>query len=111
MGGTLRLHEEPPRGDAPVYAHFGDARADDWSGEGHDGCEQELSIIVRARPGSAALALAAADRMAELIHDASPPLEGHRLVNLRVRACEIARDERSGFARATLRVRAVTERL
>lgn len=111
MGGTLRLHEEPPRGDGPLYAHFGDARAEDWSAVGQEGAEQELAIVVRARPGSAALALAIVDRMAELLHDASPPLEGHRLVNLRVRACEIARDERSGFARATLRLRAVTERL
>ncbi|MCG6122776.1 MAG: DUF3168 domain-containing protein [Microvirga sp.] len=111
MGGTLRLHEEPPRGDAPVYAHFGDARAEDWSAVGQEGCEQELAIIVRARPGSAALALACADRMAERVHEASFALEGHRLVNLRVRACEIARDERNGFVRATLRIRAVTERL
>ena len=29
MGGTLRLYDEPPRGADPVYALFGDVKAED----------------------------------------------------------------------------------
>jgi len=110
MGGTLQLHDEPPRGVIPVYAHFGDAVARDWPSDLVEGHEQTLAILIWARPGSGASALIAADRMQTLLHDAPLSLDDHRLVNLRVTACEIGRDERSGLARATLRLRAVTER-
>jgi hypothetical protein len=65
--------------------------------------------VVFAKPGSARSALLAADRMAALLDDAALALDGHRLVNLRITAAESARDERTGLARATLRLRAVTE--
>ena len=109
MGGTVQLHDEPPRGVIPVYAHFGDAVARDWSTDLVEGHEQTLAILIWARPGSGASALIAADRMQTLLHDAPLTLDDHHLVNLRVTACEIGRDERSGLARATLRLRAVTE--
>jgi hypothetical protein len=50
MGGTLQLHDEPPRGVLPVYAHFGDAVARDWSSDLVDGHEQSLAILIWARP-------------------------------------------------------------
>ena len=110
MGGALQLYDEPPRGVQPVHAHFGDAAARDWSSDLVEGHEQALSILIWARPGSGAGALIVADRMQTLLHDAPLVLDGHRLVNLRVVSCEIGRDERAGVARATLRLRAVTER-
>ncbi len=111
MGGELRLSDEPPRGIVPVYAHFGDVIARDWSSDLGEGHEQSLSILVWARPGSAASALAIADRMAGLLHDAPLALDDHRLVSLRVASCDISRDERSGLARAVLRLRALSERI
>ena len=110
MGGTLQLYDEPPRGVLPVYAHFGDAVARDWSSDLVEGHEQTLAILIWARPGSGASALLVADRMQTLLHDAPLALDDHHLVNLRVASCEIGRDERAGLARATLRLRAVTER-
>ena len=63
-----------------------------------------------ATPGSAKTALVAAERMADLLHDAALALAGHRLVLLRVAAIECERDDKTtNLARATLRLRAVTE--
>ncbi|NNM72650.1 tail completion protein gp17 [Enterovirga aerilata] len=109
LGGTGAIHDEPPPGAEPVYAVFGEAEARDASSSAERGHEQDLAIRIWARPGSTASALAAAERMAELLDDASLALTGHRLVALRVTAIEIGREERTNLARAVLRLRAVTE--
>lgn len=109
MGGSVRLHDEPPRAAEPVYAVFGDAAARDWSSDRSAGHEHEAAIVVWAKPGSAKSALDAAERIAALLHDAPLAPAGHRLVLLRVSALESARDERANLARATLRLRALTE--
>ena len=109
MGGTLRLHDEPPRGAEPVYAVFGKAEAKDWSSDGSRGHEQEAAIVVYAKPGSALSGLQAAERIAELLDDAPLGLVGHRLVALRVTAFAADRDDASNLARATVHLRAVTE--
>lgn len=109
MGGTVRLHDEPPRGASGLYAAFGEATGRDWSTGSDRGTEQRLAIHVWSKPGSAKPALAAAARMAVLLHDAAIGLSGHRLVNLRVEAAESARDKASGLVRVALRLRAVTE--
>jgi hypothetical protein len=108
MGGAVRLHDEPPRAAEPVYAVFGDVLARDWSTGSDRGHEQEAAIVVFATPGSAKTALAAAERVAELLDDAPLTPTGHRLVLLRVAAIESGRDGDNLF-RATLRLRAVTE--
>jgi Protein of unknown function (DUF3168) len=109
MGGGLRLHDEAPRAAEPVYAVFGDAAARDWPSDGTRGHEHEAAIVVWAKPGSARSALAAAERMADLLHDAPLAPSGHRLVLLRVTALESGRDAAANLARATLRLRALTE--
>jgi hypothetical protein len=108
MGGAVRVHDEPPRAAEPVYAVFGAAAARDWSTGSDRGHEQEAAIVVWAKPGSAKTALAAAERVAELLDDAPLTPTGHRLVLLRVAAIESARDGDNLF-RATLRLRVVTE--
>jgi hypothetical protein len=109
MGGTVRLHDEPPRAAEPVYAVFGEAAARDWSSDGGCGHEHALAIVVWAKPGSAKTALAAAERMADLLHDSSLALSGHRLVLIRATGLESDRDGETNRARATLRLRALTE--
>ena len=111
MGGALRLYDEPPRAAEPVYAVFGEVTAQDWSTDLDGGHEQDLSIVVWSRAGSARSGLAAAERFAALLDGAELVLAGHRLVNLRVTAIAAARDERAGLARVTVRLRAVTEAL
>jgi hypothetical protein len=109
MGGALRLHDEPPRAAEPIYAVFGDVTADDWSTDLDRGHEQQLAIVVWSREGSARSGLDAAERFAALLDGTDLALAGHRLVNLRVTALAAARDDKSGFARVTVRLRAVTE--
>ena len=109
MGGIVRLYDGPPRAAEPIYAVYGDAVARDQSCDGVRGHEQEAALVVFAIPGSARSALLAAERIAALLDEADLALDGHHLVNLRITAAESARDDRTGLARATLRLRAVTE--
>ena len=109
MGGAVRLYDEPPRAAEPVYAVFGEARARDWSTASDRGHEQDASIVVWAREGSARSALLVAERLASLLDEAALVLDGHRLVNLRVTEMNADRDADTNLARVTLRLRAVTE--
>lgn len=111
MGGTLRLHDEPPRNAEPVYALFGDVTAQDWSTDTDRGHEQDLTIVVWSERGSARTGLSAAERFAAFLDDAPLALDGHRLVNLRVAEIASARDKDTQLARVTLHLRAVTERM
>ncbi|GJD33457.1 DUF3168 domain-containing protein [Methylobacterium aerolatum] len=111
LGGSARLYDEPPRGAAPVYALFGDAEVRDDSVDGAARHQHRHEIAVIAKPGSVRTALDAAARMAALLGAADMPLQSCRLVTLRVSALKASRDARTGEARATLTVEAVTETL
>ena len=90
---------------------FGEAAARDWSTDLDRGHEHSLALTIWAKPGSARTALLAAERIAILLDEADLPLEGHRLINLRVVAVETGRDTDTQLALVTLRLRAVTEAL
>ena len=107
--GGARLYDEPPAGAVPVYALFGDAEIRDDSVDGAERHLHSHEIAVVARPGSVRTALDAAERMAALLAEPAMPLQGCHLVTLRVRALKASRDARTGEARATLTVEAVTE--
>lgn len=109
LGGRVRLYDEPPRGTLPVYALFGDAAIEDDSVDGAERHRHSHEIVVIARPGSVRTALDAAERMVALLADDAMALVGCRLITLRVRAIKAHRDTRTGEARATLTVEAVTE--
>ncbi|MDP4021413.1 DUF3168 domain-containing protein [Methylobacterium sp. NEAU 140] len=109
LGGRARLHDEPPPGSVPVYALFGDAEIRDDSVDGAARHLHRHEIAVIARPGSVRTALDAAERMAALLGEPAMPLQGCRLVLLRVSALKAHRNPRTGEARASLTVEAVTE--
>ncbi|MBM6581380.1 DUF3168 domain-containing protein [Microvirga sp. BT689] len=109
MGGVLRLYDEPPRGSEPVYALFGNVKAEDWSTDLDRGHVQNLDLVVWSEKGGARKGLMVADRLFAILDDAPLALDGHRLVNLRVTELASARDKDSGLARVTLSLRAVTE--
>ncbi|MGL4975877.1 MAG: DUF3168 domain-containing protein, partial [Bosea sp. (in: a-proteobacteria)] len=93
-----------------LYALFGDVKAEDWSTGSDRGCDQRLEIVVwGAETTSASAMLAAADRICDLLHDATLTLTGHRLVNLRHLTCAVERDAKTSLPRTTLGFRAVTE--
>ena len=109
MGGAARLYDEPPRAAEPVYAVFGDVSAEDASTSSERGHAQDLALVVWSREGSARSGLEAAERLAAILDEAPLVLAGHRLANLRVTSIAADRDRDTGLARATLRLRAVTE--
>jgi hypothetical protein len=109
MGGAVRIYDEPPRAAAAVYAVFGEAEARDWSTGSDRGHEHVAALVVWAKEGSAKSALAAAERIADLLDGAAPALDGHRLVLMRAAAIEADRDARTNLARATVRITALTE--
>jgi hypothetical protein len=109
MGGSLRLYDEPPRGAEPVYALFGDVKAEDWSTDLDRGHAQSVDLVIWSEKGGARTALMVADRFFAILDDAPLTVEGHRLVNLRVMELASIRDKDSGLARVTLSLRAVTE--
>jgi uncharacterized protein DUF3168 len=109
MGGSLRLYDEPPRGAEPVYALFGDVKAEDWSTDLDRGHAQSVDLVIWSEKGGARTALMVADRFFAILDDTSLPLQGHRLVALRVTELVSARDKDSGLTRVTLSLRAVTE--
>ncbi|QGY05673.1 DUF3168 domain-containing protein [Methylobacterium mesophilicum SR1.6/6] len=111
LGGRVRLYDEPPRGSVPVYALFGDAEIQDDSVDGAERHRHGHEIAVIAKPGSVRTALDAAERMAALLADDAMPLAGCRLVTLRVKTIRARRDVRTGEARASLTLEAVTENL
>ncbi|MDB5592161.1 DUF3168 domain-containing protein [Enterovirga sp.] len=111
LGGEPGPFDEPPRGAPPLYAVFGDAVLHDRSSSGGVGHEQDMSIVLHARPGSAASALTAADRLAAILDDGAFALVGHHLVRLSVARLDLDRDPETRLARTTLRLVAVTESL
>ena len=103
------IHDEAPRGGAPVYATFGDVELHDASTSTERGHEQEIVLEVWSKRGSAASAIAAADRLWTLLDGATPTLAGHRLISLAACGLEAALDVESAGTRVGLRLRAVTE--
>ena len=109
LGGHVRLYDEPPRGAPPVYALWEDAAVEDDAVDGAERHRHSNAIAVIAQAGSVRTALDAAAPMAALLGDTGLTLTGCRLVTLRVRAIRSRRDARTGEARASLTVEAVTE--
>jgi hypothetical protein len=107
----VRLYDEPPRAIEGVYAVFGNASASDSSTITAVLTEQECDITVWGKAGLASSALASADRIAELLHDAPLTLSGLHLISLFVTQTEIKRDRASGLARATVTLKAMTEKM
>ena len=73
MGGSLRLFDEPPRGAEPVYALFGDVKAEDWSTDLDRGHVQNMDLVIWSEKGGARTALMAADRFFAILDDAPLP--------------------------------------
>lgn len=101
------IHDEPPARASGVHVVFGEVTCEpDTEGV----AVQALEIVVSGRPGSAASALMAADRIAALLDGADLALEGAALANLTLTRLTATREAASGLARVALRLRAVTER-
>lgn len=111
LGGP-HVHDDPPRNAPGPFIVHGDLEARDASSGTEAGFEQVFDLVIwAARQGETGHALAIAERVDGLLHEAALPLVGHRLINLRRLGLTARRDERSGRVRLSLRLRAVTEPL
>lgn len=111
MDGTVQLYDEAPRAANPVYAVFGDVTLRDWSGDGFEGHEQDVVLVVWSKPGSARPALVVAEHIMDILHEASLGLANHRLVSLRTVALDATRDTISRLSKVSIRLKALTEKV
>ena len=109
--GGANVFDEAPREAIPPYVAYGDSLARDWSTATDRGTEQFLVVNVWSIQRGLREALDIADMIAGLLDDQPLALTGHHLVNLRLVALETRREANGRFARASLRLRAVTEAL
>ncbi len=104
-----RIHDAPPRAQEFPYVAFGEAGERDWSSGSESGAEHRLTLLAWSRHRGKREALAIAERIVAVLHDAALTLDGHRLVNLRRETSEV-RGEADGVTwRGAVRFRAVTE--
>ncbi len=107
--GAGRVHDGPPRNAAAPYVHLGEVTARDWSTSTEGGTEIVFAVVAWSRLPGRSEALAIAERVRVVLHDAPLVLAGHRLVNLRHLATETARAEKPEGRRAVVRFRAAVE--
>jgi hypothetical protein len=103
------IFDAAPRNAAAPYVHLGELTASDWSTATEAGSEIRFAVVAWSRAEGRSEALAVADRVAALLHDATLELDGWRLVNLRHLATETARADKPEGRRAVARFRAVLE--
>jgi hypothetical protein len=108
LGGPHVFDGAPRNAEAP-YVHLGESETRDWSTATEAGTEISFALVVWSRQPRRAEALAIAERVRELLHDAALDVDGARLVNLRHVATETARNEKPEGRRAVVRFRAVVE--
>ncbi|NDW03067.1 DUF3168 domain-containing protein [Jiella pacifica] len=110
LGGPKVFDRRPERANFP-YLTLGRTAVVDWSTGSEDGAEHILTLHVWAKGGGKAETYAIMDKVAEKLNDATLPMEGHHLVNLRLQFAEARREPDSAAYHGILRFRAVTEPL
>ncbi len=108
LGGP-NIHDGAPRNAGAPYVHLGEINQRDWSTATEAGVEISFALVAWSRQPGRSEALAIADRVRAVLHDAALPLEGFRLVNLRHLGTETARDAKPEGRRAVARFRARME--
>ncbi|MFD2237045.1 DUF3168 domain-containing protein [Aureimonas populi] len=108
LGGPKIFDHVPERARFP-YLTLGRTAVMDWSTGTEDGHEHLLTLHVWARGGSKGETYEIMDKVSTKLHDASLPLDGHRLVNLQLQFAEARQEPESPTYHGILRFRAVTE--
>jgi hypothetical protein len=107
--GGARVYDGAPRNAAAPYVHLGELTERDWSTATEPGAEVTLAVVAWSRQPGRAEALAIAERVQALLHDAALAVDGFRLVSIRHVATETARAEKPAGRRAVARFRARVE--
>jgi hypothetical protein len=110
LGGE-KIFDEVPHDQVPPYVVFGDVQMRELDSLSQTGAEHFLLLHVWSLERGLRQALEIADNLVTLLDETALSLEGHHLVGLRFQSLETKREEKGRFARASLRLRAVTEAL
>ena len=110
LGGPKIFDRVPERASFP-YLTLGRTAVVDWSTGTEDGAEHILTLHVWAKGGSKQETYEIMDQVSNKLHDATLPLETHRLVNLQLQFAEARQEPDSPTYHGILRFRAVTEPL
>lgn len=108
LGGARIWDDVAERGTFP-YVTFAPTAVRDWSTGTETGAEHALVLHVWSRGGGRKETLAIAAALRAALHEAVPPLAGHRLINLRHEATDVRRDTDGETYQGIVRFRAVTE--
>jgi hypothetical protein len=106
-----RVWDEPPEAPRTPYVTLGRAETRPWGGLDGEGLEHALTLTCVSRFDGAEEAKAVVAAIRAALHGATPSLDGHRLVNLRVTYADVFRAPQWRPVMGVLRVRAVTEPL
>lgn len=111
LGDPARIHDEPPDPKVYPFVVFGRAETRPWGGLDGEGVEHALTLTCVSRFDGLEEVKAVVAALRASLHGASPPLDGHRLVNLRVTYADVFRAPDWRPLYGVVRVRAVTEPL
>ena len=107
--GAPRIYDEPPQTPAFPYVTLGEARVQDFSGDGEPAEEHRLTLHAWSRQGGHREAHLIAGAVLQALDDAALAPAGHHLVNLRFSVADIRRENDGRTYHALGRFRAVTE--
>jgi hypothetical protein len=107
--GGAHVHDEPPRGARLPFVSFETLETRDWSTADHKAHEHLVTLAVRTGNRGRNLAQRILDAIEAALDGASLPLEGHRLVNLRLVFWSVTRERQGENFGALARFRAATE--
>ncbi|MBN9061314.1 MAG: hypothetical protein BGP06_15255 [Rhizobiales bacterium 65-9] len=108
LGGEKTFEHAPPGTTHPWIA-FEEMRSTTADVSGYATREHRIALLCVSRQPGTREALAIASRVQALLHDATLPLDGHRLINLAVSSVDIMRAAREPLRKARVSLRAVTE--
>lgn len=112
LAGVLaggKVYEEAPPSAQPPYVTLSNIVSRDWSTCTEEGALHDITLDVWSSHRGSAEALTLADHLAAALDDAPLSITGHALISLGVQSIETSREAKGRFARARMRLRAVTE--
>jgi hypothetical protein len=107
--GSARIFDDAPANVAFPYITFGRTSIYDWSTGTESGTEQLFTLHIWSKAKSKKETLDIMEVVRERLNDASLPLDGHQLVNLRLEFAEARHDDDLSVHHGMMRFRAVTE--
>lgn len=108
LGGG-HVFDEMPRGEQGLSVSFAGVETRDWSVMDQKAHEHFVTLEVSTQDRGRSQAQAICSRLEAVLDTAALVLTDHRLINLRVIFCSVARMKNEKSFGATLRFRAATE--